>query len=149
MIAKLGGINIAYKVSLLSKFLAKPQTWHIYQALHILKYLETHIDSKLSFGPLYHEVIYPHDPNNLIAEMTKVYVDVVEDLPTNAPKLRGKGVQLNCFLDEDILGLFYKIIQHHYFGTRKGKIRWNSQPLVPNLSRHELRQNLFILFGIN
>ena len=34
-------------------------------------------------------------------EMREIYVDAFEDLPTNAPTLRGKSVQLNCFVDAD------------------------------------------------
>ena len=51
-IVELGRIDIAYEVSSLSKFLAQPKTGHIYQALHIFKYLEAHIDNELSFNPL-------------------------------------------------------------------------------------------------
>ena len=48
-------IDIAYKLSLLSKFLAQPRTGHIYQALHIFKYLEMHINNDFSFDPFYQE----------------------------------------------------------------------------------------------
>ena len=57
-IIELGRINIAYEVSSLSKFLTKPRTGHIYQALHIFKYLETHIKNNLSFDPLYYNHEY-------------------------------------------------------------------------------------------
>ena len=42
-IIELGRIDITYEVSSLSKFLAKPQTGHIYQVLHIFKDLDMHI----------------------------------------------------------------------------------------------------------
>ena len=50
-IIELGRIDIAYEVSSLSKFLAKPQTGHIYQALYIFKYLETHIKKRFVLRP--------------------------------------------------------------------------------------------------
>ena len=72
---------------MLWKNLASPQTGLIYQVLHLFKFLEICIDDKLSFDPLYHEVLYPHDSNTLIAKMWRIYLDAIEDLPTNAPKL--------------------------------------------------------------
>ena len=100
----MGRINIAYKVSLLSKFLAQPRTGHIYQALHIFKYLETHINNDLSFDPLYQKVNSFFDPRSLICEMKGIYADTQEDIPTNALMPRGKSVQLNCFVDADHSG---------------------------------------------
>ena len=61
-IVELGRIDIVYKVSSLSKFLAQPRTGHIYQALHIFKYLEAHIDNEISFDPLYQEIWSDVDP---------------------------------------------------------------------------------------
>ena len=100
-IVELGRIDIAYEVSSLSKFLAKPQTEHIYQALHIFKYLERHIRNKLSFDPLYHNHAHSKDTNKTIRDMKEVYVDAIEGLPSNAPKPQGKSVQINCFVDAD------------------------------------------------
>ena len=50
-IIKLGRINIAYDVSSQSKYLANSQTGHIYQALYIFKYLETHIKKRFVLRP--------------------------------------------------------------------------------------------------
>ena len=36
--------------------------------------------------------------------MKKIYVDTKEELPRDAPKPRGKSVQLNCFVDLDHAG---------------------------------------------
>ena len=80
-IVRLGRIDIIYKVSSPSKFLAKPQTGHIYQALHIFKYLEAHISNKLSFDPLYYMFYHFEDPDKVINEMKEVYyIDAIEDL---------------------------------------------------------------------
>ena len=100
-IVELGRIDIAYEVSSLSKFLAQPRTGHIYQALHIFKYLEVHIDNELSFDPFYQEIRSDVDPQRLMREMKEVYVDACEELPTNAPIPRGKSIQMNCFVDAD------------------------------------------------
>ena len=43
-------------MSSLSKLLVRPRTGHIYQALHIFKYLEAYNDHDLSIDPLYQKV---------------------------------------------------------------------------------------------
>ena len=60
-IVELGRIDIAYEVSSLSKFLARHRTGHIYQALHIFKYLEAHVNNNLSFDPLCHNICSKYD----------------------------------------------------------------------------------------
>ena len=79
---ELGRIDIAYKVSSLSKFLARPRTGHTYQALPIFKYLEVYIDNDFSFDPLYQDIQHPQDLEVLIREMN---VETAEDLQTNPP----------------------------------------------------------------
>ena len=100
-IIKLGRIDIAYEVSSLSKFLVKPQTGHIYEALHIFKYLETHIQNDLSFDPLDYNHAHPMNISKVINDMKEVYVYAIEDLPPNAPELRRKSLQINCFVGAD------------------------------------------------
>ena len=100
-IVELGSINTAYEVSSLSKFLVRPRTGHIYQALHVFKYLEAHINNDKSFNPLYQKFNSHFDPQRLMNEMKGVYADAREEMPTNAPIPRGKSVQLNCFVDAD------------------------------------------------
>ena len=95
----MGRIDIAYKVSSLSNFLARPKNGHIYQALHIFKYFEAHIDNKISFDPLYQEIRNDTNPQSLIRKIREIYADASEDLPTNAQALQGKSIHLNCFVD--------------------------------------------------
>ena len=94
-------IDIAYKISLFSKFLASPRTGHTYQALHVFK---SHVDNDLSLDPLYQKIESLHNPQTLIREMRQIYVDAAEDLPTNAPTLQGKSIQLNFFVGADHCG---------------------------------------------
>ena len=86
------------------KFLAKPRTGHIYQALHIFKYLEVHVKTELSFDPLYQNHSHLEDLDRIIRDMKQLYVDASEDLPSNAPMPRGKSIQMNCFVDADHAG---------------------------------------------
>ena len=95
------GIDIAYEVSSLSKFLAKSRTGHIYQALHIFKYLVIHIRNKLSFNPLYHHHAHSKNMRKIMSDMKEVYIDAIKDLSSNTPKPQGKSVHINCFVDAD------------------------------------------------
>ena len=103
-IVELGWIGIAFEVLSLSKLLSYPSPGHIYQALHIYKYLKTHIDNDLSFDPMYHDFANLNQNHQKIDEMKKIYVKAKEEFPTNAPKHRGKSVQLNCFMNSDHAG---------------------------------------------
>ena len=103
-ISELGRIDIAFEVSTLSKYLDFPCTGHIYQALHILKYLEVHINNELDFDTLFHEVTENQQTRTNIEETKKVYKDATEELPTNAPIPLGTPIQVNCFVDSDHYG---------------------------------------------
>ena len=96
-IVQLGRIYIAFKVSSLSKFLSYPCTGHIYQALHIYKYPETHINNNLLFDPMYHDFADLGQNYQKVDEMKKVYVDAKEELPTNAPKPHEKKHPIELF----------------------------------------------------
>ena len=52
----LGYIDIAFEVSVLSRYLAFSRTGHLVQALHVFKYLEMHNANDLAFDPCYHHV---------------------------------------------------------------------------------------------
>ena len=103
-IVELGRIDIAFEVSTLSKFLVRPRSGHLQQALHIFKYLEIHKENDLAFDPLYHRVDSEEAINEKIVSMRDLYRDAVEDLPPNAPEPRGNVVQINCFVDSDHAG---------------------------------------------
>ena len=105
-LVELGRIDIGYEVSLLSSYLALPRTGHLNQALHIVKYLEIHHSNELTFDP--EEYFLSHDLRLEASEkgraMQGLYADASEVLPPNAPKPRGKPIQINCFVDSDHAG---------------------------------------------
>ena len=103
-VVELGRIDIAYEVSVLSRFLVNPRTGHLVQALHIFKYLDIHKENSLVFDPKDHDFIDPSDVASKIGEMKKAYPDAVEDLPTNAPEPRGNPVSIYVFVDSDHAG---------------------------------------------
>ena len=101
---ELGRIDIAFEVSILSRYLAQPRTGHFVQALHIFKYLDLHKANDLAFDPAYHDVEDPELVKARISAMKDMYPDAVEDLPPNAPPPRGNPVEINCFVDSDHAG---------------------------------------------
>lgn len=103
-IVELGRIDIAFEVSLLSRYLAYPRTGHLLQALHMFKHLEIHSKNKLSFDPAYQYVASDSDIHIMVQNMKDLYQDAQEDIPPNAPKPRGQPVQVNCFVDSDHAG---------------------------------------------
>ena len=103
-IVELGRIDIAYEVSVLSRYLVCPRTGHLVQALHIFKYLDIHRKNELAFDPAYHDVEDPVLVRTRISNMKEMYPDAQEDLPPNAPPARGKPMEVNCFVDSDHAG---------------------------------------------
>ena len=103
-IVELGRIDIAFEVSLLSRFLVQPRTGHLLQAIHIFKYLDIHSKNELAFDPAIHEVDDPTQTDLKIKHMKAMYPDAEEDLPPNDPLPRGNGIQVNCFVDSDHAG---------------------------------------------
>ena len=101
---ELGCIDIAYEVSILSRYLSQPRTGHLVQALHIFKYLDVHKSNELAFDPAYHDVEDPQLVQARIDAMKEMYPDAVEDLPPNAPPPRGNPVEMNTFVDSDHAG---------------------------------------------
>ena len=70
---------------MLTRYLEKPRTGHLVQALHILKYLDQHKKNELAFDPEYHNVKDPALVQDRIKAMEEIYPDVVEDPPPNYP----------------------------------------------------------------
>ena len=105
-LVELGRINIAYETSVLSSYNVSPQTGHLIQALHTIKYLDIHPTIELTFDP--QEFIFTEPEEKETKEkkraMSQLYVDAAEDLPTNAPQLLGCPVQINCFVYSDHTG---------------------------------------------
>ena len=107
-IIELGRIDINYEVASLSQYLSYPRKGHLFQALHIFKYLEIHHQNFLRFDPTYLDLGEPLDASDnprLKAQVLREhYPDAEEAIPTNVPTPRGKPVQINCFVDADHAG---------------------------------------------
>ena len=74
------------------------------QALHILKYLAIHNKNDLAFNTCNQRVTIDQDIQSKAQTMKNLYVGSGEEIPPNAPKPRGKPVQVNCFVNSDHVG---------------------------------------------
>jgi hypothetical protein len=85
---------------MLSAFTAKPRQGHFEALLHILSYLNLHGRSKLV---LVDDSVVKVD-DEIEADWVILYPEAKEDVPSNAPKPRGKSVQTTGFVDADHAG---------------------------------------------
>ena len=74
------------------------------QDLHISKYLEINNVNDTAFNTYYKCFTSDQDIKSKVQAMKDWYVDAEEEIPPNAPKPRGKPVQVNCFFDSDHAG---------------------------------------------
>ena len=115
---ELGRVDIQLETTKLSSFLAGPQIGHLYQALHIFKYLENHDNSWIPLDPTKLDIKFtgpPEEaPERCRESMKKIYQDAVEEVPLNAPEPRGKSVQTNVYSDSDHAG--DKVTRHSQTG---------------------------------
>ena len=105
-LCEIGRVDILTEKSLLATHLANPRLGHMHQALHVFKYLKYHNRSKCVFDPTYVDINDHHLPKEEQSAtrakfMRELYPDAVEYKPQNAPKPKGKRVQITCFVDAD------------------------------------------------
>ena len=102
-IIELGRVDIGYEVAVLSSYLTMPRTGHLNQALHIIKYLDIHSSSTITFDPQEYFISpeIKREAEQRSQSMSSLYLDAKEIIPPNAPEPRGVPVQINCFVDSD------------------------------------------------
>jgi hypothetical protein len=100
---KLGCVDIATEVSMLSSYLAYPREGHFEAAIHVMGYLQLKLkhNSRLIFDPTYPDI----DLDSFLShDWTEFYGDVTEAIPTNMPKPLGKEVDIWMMVDSDHAG---------------------------------------------
>jgi len=98
---ELGRIDIIVPVAMLSRFLAAPRNGHLEQCFHIFAYLKQHDRSSVVFDdqePTFDESSFTK------ADWSEFYPDAKEQVPPNAPELRGQTITMSCFVDADHAG---------------------------------------------
>ena len=108
-LCEIGRVDILTETSLLYSYLSCPRMGHLHQALHVFKYLKDHNISRCVFDPRYVDINDNHLPSEDRAVskakyMSELYPDAREDRPRNAPRPRGRAVQITCFVDADHAG---------------------------------------------
>jgi len=83
----------------MSGFMTAPRKGHLDALFHIFTYLNSHERSKLVFDDSYLKVNREMTP-----DWTSAYPNAREEIPPNAPKPRGKAVQITAFCDSDHAG---------------------------------------------
>jgi hypothetical protein len=104
---KIGCIDIATEVLLLSSHIVYLQEGHLDTALHVMGYLKLKYNSQLIFDPT-----YPHIDDSTFQhqDWEEFYGDIQEAITTNAlPPLR-KKVDLHMMVDSNPAG--DKLTQH-------------------------------------
>jgi hypothetical protein len=100
-VCKIGCIDIATEVSLLSLHLAYPREGHLDAALHVMGYLWLKYNSRLIFDPTYPLI---DDSTFQHHDWEEFYGDVQEAIPMNAPPPLGKNVDLRMMVNSDHTG---------------------------------------------
>jgi hypothetical protein len=98
---KIGRIDIATEVLLLSLHLAYLPEGHFDAALHVMGYPRLKYNSQLIFDPTYPLI---GDSTFQHHDWEEFYGDVHEAIPTNPPQPLGKEVDLRMMVDSDHAG---------------------------------------------
>jgi hypothetical protein len=98
---KLGRIDIATEVSMLSSYLACPREGHLKNALHVMGYLQLKHDSRLIFDTTYPDIDQTAFPS---FEWMEFHGDMEEAIPPKMSPSLGKDVDLRMMIDSDHAG---------------------------------------------
>ena len=109
-LCELGRVDILHETALLSQYMASPRIGHFHQVLNVFKYVKGHpnrnwlvmdpTDFDIEWKPMNDEV----HPQERAEALNSMYPDATDEVPYNSPKPRGKGVNINAFVDSDHAG---------------------------------------------
>jgi hypothetical protein len=98
---ELGRVDLITEISLLAGQMAMPREGHMLAALHVFAYLKKKQNSRMVFDPTFPEIdqsLFEHH------DWDRYYGDVKEAIPIDAPKPRGKCVDIRMHVDADHAG---------------------------------------------
>ena len=127
-------------------YLLESRVGHLYQALHLFKYLKVHKCSKCVFDPNYVGITDNQIPVKKKAtyqeKFTKeLHPDAVEDLSLNAPKPKVRAFQISCFVDADHGG--YQINRISRTGIL---VLLNRDPIMWSFKQKKYSGEFYVLF---
>ena len=99
---ELGRVDIITETSLLSSQLALPRDGHLCAAFHVFGYLKRKHNSRMVFDPTYPNIRQGAFLDG--KDWKDFYGDIKEAIPPDAPKPRGKEIDLTMFVDSDHAG---------------------------------------------
>ena len=98
---ELGRVDIITETSMLASHSALPRQGHLKALLHVYGYLEKNHNAVMVFDPTYPTIDY----NSFnTCDWSDFYQGVEEEIPPNAPKARGKAVDIRMMVDADFAG---------------------------------------------
>lgn len=120
------------EVSMLSSHLALPREGHLDAVFRIFAYLGKRHNARMVFDPTYPTIdmsAFKHEH-----DWTSLYGNVKEAIPLNAPKARGREVDLRLFVDADHAGntVTRRSRTGYYIYLNSAPIQWHSkqQPTI-------------------
>ena len=99
---ELGRVDIMTETSLLASQVASPRQGHLEAVFHMYSYLKIKHNARMAFDPTYPEIDLREFRED--CDWKEFYGDVKEAVPPNAPKARGKEVDLRLYVDSDHAG---------------------------------------------
>ena len=100
-VVQLGRVDMITEVSTLASHMALPREGHLDTMFHVFAFLKIKHNARSIFDPTYPEI----DQSKFLRHDWKhFYGDVKESLPSDAPKPRGKEVEVRFFVDSDHIG---------------------------------------------
>ena len=94
-------MDIITEVSTLASHMALPREGHLEALFHVFAHLKGRHNAQLVLDPSYPEI---DEKNFQRHDWKNYYGDIKEAIPTDAPKPRGKEVELHLYVDSDHAG---------------------------------------------
>ena len=95
---ELGRVDILHEVSIMSQYQASPREGHLEQVLNIFGFLKGNPKLTIHMDPTLPNIDY--EVFNMVHDgFHEHYRDAEEQIPTDAPKPRGRGVRQVCYVD--------------------------------------------------
>ena len=125
---ELGRIDVITEASLLASQLALPRESHMDALLHVFAHLRDKHNARLALDPTYPDI---NLQDFIGCDWKQYYGDVAEAIPPDAPKPRGKDVDLRMYVDSDHAG------EKKTRRSRTGFFIFLNSALITSLSRKQ------------
>ena len=125
---EIGRVDIIMEVSKMASQMAALREGHLETLLHMFGFLKINHNSRMAYDPLYPMIDMSAFKK---CDWKQFYGDVKEAIPSNAPKPRGKDVDLRMYADSDYAG------ERRTRGSRTGLFVFLNTALVQWFSKQQ------------